>query len=135
MSDTHPFIISLGSNLCYDQAESNLTKAETFLRELFASDIRFSSHYSTPGVGSGEGQTYINAVAIGHTSVSADEIRASLKLFELSLGRTPEAKLQGIVPIDLDLLSLGDIVFKAKDFAQQYVLYGLNQLRESSATR
>lgn len=124
------FIISLGSNLCPSEAESNLSKAEIFLSGLFAADIIFSSHYSTPGVGSGEGKTYLNAVAIGHTSLSAEAIRTSLKDFELRTGRTPKVRALGIVPIDLDLLMLGDNVFKPKDLSQSYVLRGLNELGE-----
>lgn len=124
------FIISLGSNLCPYEAESNLTKAEIFLSGLFETDIIFSSHYSTPGVGSGEGKTYLNAVALGHTSLSAEAIRTSLKDFELRTGRTPEVRALGIVPIDLDLLMLGDNVFKPKDLSQSYVLRGLNELGE-----
>lgn len=124
------FIISLGSNLCHSEAESNLSKAEIFLSGLFAADIIFSSHYSTPGVGSGEGKTYLNAVAIGHTTLSAEAIRTSLKDFELRTGRTSEVRALGIVPIDLDLLMLGDNVFKPKDLSQSYVLRGLNELGE-----
>lgn len=124
------FIISLGSNLCPSEAESNLSKAEIFLSGLFAADIIFSSHYSTPGVGSGEGKTYLNAVALGHTSLSAEAIRTSLKDFELRTGRTPEVRALGIVPIDLDLLMLGDNVFKPKDLSQSYVLCGLDELGE-----
>ena len=124
------FIISLGSNLCPSEAESNLSKAEIFLSGLFAADIIFSSHYSTPGVGSGEGKTYLNAVAIGHTSLSAEAIRTSLKDFELLSGRTPEVRALGIVPIDLDLLMLGDNVFKPKDLSQSFVLRGLDELGE-----
>lgn len=124
------FIISLGSNLCPSEAESNLSKAEIFLSGLFEADIIFSSHYSTPGVGSGKGKTYLNAVALGHTSLSAEAIRTSLKDFELRTGRTPEVRALGIVPIDLDLLMLGDNVFKPKDLSQSYVLRGLNELGE-----
>ena len=124
------FIISLGSNLCPYEAESNLTKAEIFLSELFAADIIFSSHYPTPGVGSGKGKTYLNAVAVGHTSLTAEAIRTSLKDFELRTGRIPEVMALGIVPIDLDLLMLGDNVFKPKDLSQSYVLRGLNELGE-----
>ena len=124
------YIISLGSNLCPSEAESNLTKAEIFLSGLFAADIIFSSHYSTQGAGSGEGKTYLNAVALGHTSLSAEAIRTSLKDFELRTGRTPEVRALGTVPIALDLLMLGDNVFKPKDLSQSYVLRGLNELGE-----
>ena len=135
MATPHKFIISLGSNLCHDEAECNLSKAELFLTELFGPDVRFSSHYSTPGIGSGEGKIYINSVAIGLTSLSSSQISCSLKSFEIFQGRTPEVKSLGIVPIDLDLLSLGGVVFKPNDLNQQYVLQGLNQLIEPSSTR
>lgn len=130
LSTINTFIISLGSNLCSAEAESRLAKAEIFLSGLFGPQaVCFSEHYSTPGVGSGVGKTYVNAVATGQTSLTADEIRASLKTFELSEGRTPELRAQGIVPIDLDLLSLGDTVFKPKDLTQNYVTRGLESLQ------
>lgn len=71
---------------------------------------------------------YVNSVAKGNTSLSADDIRQALKEYERNMGRTPEAKAQGIVPIDLDLLSHGDIILKPKDLQQEYVLRGLREL-------
>lgn len=71
---------------------------------------------------------YVNSVAKGHTSLSADDIRQALKEYERNMGRTPEAKAQGIVTIDLDLLSHGDIILKPKDLQQEYVLRGLREL-------
>lgn len=71
---------------------------------------------------------YVNSVAKGNTSLSADDIRQALKEYERNMGRTPEAKAQGIVPIDLDLLSHGDIILKSKDLQQEYVLLGLREL-------
>lgn len=71
---------------------------------------------------------YVNSVARGNTSLSADDIRQALKEYERNMGRTPEAKAQGIVPIDLDLLSYGDIILKSKDLQQEYVLRGLREL-------
>lgn len=71
---------------------------------------------------------YVNSVAKGNTSLSADDIRQALKEYERNMGRTPEAKAQGIVPIDLDLLSHGDIILKSKDLQQEYVLRGLREL-------
>lgn len=71
---------------------------------------------------------YVNSVAKGNTSLSADGIRQALKEYERNMGRTPEAKAQGIVPIDLDLLTIGNIILKPKDLQQEYVLRGLGEL-------
>lgn len=71
---------------------------------------------------------YVNSVAKGQTSLAADDIRQALKEYERNMGRTPEAKAQGIVPIDIDLLSHGDIILKPKDLQQEYVLRGLREL-------
>lgn len=122
------FIISLGSNLSFDEAHSKITKAETFLSDFFEGQISFSAHYETEGIGSGVGKMYVNSVAKGQTSLSADDIRQALKEYERNMGRTPEAKAQGIVPIDLDLLTIGNIILKPKDLQQEYVLRGLREL-------
>lgn len=122
------FLISLGSNLPEDKANEMLSKAETYLSDYFDGQISFSSHYSTPGVGSGIGKTYVNSVAKGETTHSYEEIRKTLKDYEIAMGRTPELKFRGIVPIDLDLLTLGDIIYKVKDLTQEYLTRGLSEL-------
>lgn len=122
------FLISLGSNLPEDKANEMLSKAETYLSDYFDGQISFSSHYSTPGVGSGIGKTYVNSVAKGETSRSYEDIRQTLKNYEKTMGRTPELKARGIVPIDLDLLTLGDVIYKGKDLTQEYVTKGLSEL-------
>lgn len=123
------FIISLGSNLDPDLAEQNLNKAEVFLSELLGADVKFSSHYTTDGVGSGAGKQYLNSVCTGKTSLVYLQIKNSLKQFELDCGRTPECKFSGIVPIDLDLLQLGDVIYKEKDLSMNYVTKGLKEIK------
>ena len=125
------FIISLGSNLSFEEAHSNITKAESYLFDFFEGQISFSAHYETEGIGSGVGKMYVNSVAKGQTSLAADDIRQALKEYERNMGRTPETKAQGIVPIDLDLLSHGDIILKSKDLQQEYVLRGLRELEST----
>mgnify|MGYP003291266054 CR=1 FL=1 len=122
------FIISIGTNLCHVEALLNLNKAEILLNDLFHGDAKFSHYYETEGVGSGVGKKYYNEVAIGETDLSYIEIRNKLKQIESDLGRTIETKKQGIVPIDLDLIKLGDIIYKVKDLEQEYVKIGLEML-------
>lgn len=122
------FIISIGTNLCHVEALIKLNKAEFLINRLFHGNVQFSHYYETDGVGSGEGKKYINEVAIGETELSYLDIRNELKQFESDLGRTIETKKQGIVPIDLDLIKLGDSIYKAKDLEQEYVKIGLKML-------
>lgn len=123
------FIISLGSNLGYSDAEENLRKAEFFLRSLLGPEIQFSSHYQTDGVGSGFGKKYLNSVCIGYTDLDFLQIKSALKQFELDCGRTVETRKLGIVPIDLDLLQLGDEIFKQKDLQMDFVTRGLKEIK------
>lgn len=123
------FIISLGSNLGYSEAEDNLLKAEFFLRSLLGPEIQFSSHYQTDGVGSGFGKKYLNSVCIGYTDLTFLQIKSELKQFELDCGRSLETRNRGIVPIDLDLLQLGDEVYKQKDLKKDFVTRGLKEIK------
>lgn len=125
----NPFVLSLGSNLDYAEANANLSRAEMFLSEYFDGEIVFSPHYQTEGVGSGKGKMYVNAVAKGKTLKEYSEIQKTLKEIEMEMGRTPETKALGIVPIDLDLLSLGEEIFRPKDLEQNYVKRGLDSLQ------
>ena len=123
------FIISLGSNLPIAEAEAKLAAAQSFLRDLLSDDILFSSQYSTPGVGSGVGKTYVNSVAFGLTSLTEEQIIPALKAYEIDNGRDLETKRQGIVPIDIDLLIFGENIIKPRDLSQSYVTRGLREIK------
>ena len=122
------FVLSLGSNLDSAEAHEMLSKAESFLYEYFNGNISFSPHYETKGIGNGEGKMYVNSVAKGMSSHKYDDIKKILKEYEISVGRTADTKARGVVPIDLDLLSLGEEIYKPKDFLQDYVKIGLGYL-------
>ena len=118
------FVLSLGSNLDSAEAHEMLSKAESFLYGYFDGKICFSPHYETKGIGSGVGKMYVNSIAKGWSSHKYDDIKKILKEYEISVGRTADTKARGVVPIDLDLLSLGEEIYKPKDFLQDYVKIG-----------
>lgn len=103
-----PALIGLASN---ESAVANLREALKRLPAIGAVG-KISTVYESPST---EHAAYLNAVARVDTCLPAAEIRRRLKGIELELGRTPESKKTGRMPIDLDLLMLGGQVIQAGD--------------------
>ncbi len=120
----HQVVISLGSNLT--QGEDMITQCVKRLGEL----ISFESSlwiYTTPAV-SGKGPDYYNCVMAGLTTEDFDGLTAKTKSIEIAMGRTPECKGLGVVPIDIDIVVFDGEVKRPRDFAQQYFTIGYNRL-------
>lgn len=110
-----PVVISLGANLPRDVVSPDATLREATrrlhrLRGLRC--VRTSRLFVTAPVG-GEtvaGQPdYVNAVALGRTSLSPASLLAQLHRVEADLGRTREVRW-GARTVDLDLIQYGDPV-------------------------
>ena len=118
-------IISLGSN---KDAEKNMKTAcdalDTLLPALFWSDA-----VETEAEGCSRKSMFLNRVGMGFTYMSIDELKMHFKLIDTFLGRTPEDKAQGIIPIDIDLLKWNEEVLKADDMQRYYVVEGMERLR------
>jgi 2-amino-4-hydroxy-6-hydroxymethyldihydropteridine diphosphokinase len=99
-----PVAVALGSNL--GSREEHLHDAARRLGG-FIPDCRVSGAFETDYVGPGGAQPpYLNAAAIGHTTLTARELLLALLEIERSLGRTrpfPEAPRT----VDLDLILYG----------------------------
>ena len=99
-----PVAVALGSNL--GAREAHLQDAVRRLLTIVP-DCRVSTAYETDYVGSGEPQPpYLNAAAVGHTTLPARDFLEALLEIEGSLGRTrpfPEAPRT----VDLDLVLYG----------------------------
>lgn len=117
MPKMHRLIISLGSN---QDAEAKLAEARSFLYKRFLV-IYFSETIHTEPVGMPGATPFLNQVALTFTAASPEEVREDFKKIENWLGRTPESKQQGQIPIDLDLLLWDDTVLKPDDWEREYV--------------
>ena len=121
--------IGIGSNT--PQAQSNVACAIAWLKTRFAG-LCASEIYQTDGVGAkSRGTRYCNAVATGHTDMSAGEITSLLKDYEQANGRV---KGNREITIDLDLVVYGAEVLRPTDFAHTYFQRGFRQLA-SGATQ
>lgn len=117
-------ILCLGSNL---DKEKNVERAVERLRAHFIS-IRFAEPVYTESFDCPVPTTFLNQVAMAYSFESAEEIRSRLKEIERALGRRPEDKALGRVPVDIDLLCWNEQVLKPDDLGRDYVLAGIRSL-------
>ena len=99
----------MGSN---SDCEANLKSAAGLLRTYFSS-IRFSEAVYTEPVGLPGSGLFLNQVAVAGTDASQN--------MEKQLGRTPDSKQKGRIPIDIDLLLWNGVVLKPADWEKEYV--------------
>lgn len=102
---TQTVAIGLGSNI---DPEKNLKAAAGMLKKLFP-DIRFSSVYSSAPMHVEDQPAFLNAAATFTSDSSAEEISATLRSIEESLGKKPTKRF-GPRTIDLDLLLIDQYI-------------------------
>lgn len=120
-------ILSIGSN-ALDKAEQ-MEAATTWLCERFNS-VRCSEVYTSPSY-SGKTADYMNMVAVVRTRISLCECEMICKEYEMSCGRTPQSKLTGVIPIDIDIMTINGMVLRPDEFHRPYFMRGLNNLIDS----
>ena len=76
--------------------------------------MRVSSFIETPAVGGPEGSPdFINAVAIGHTTLAPDELLDALLAVEARMGRVRRTRNEPRI-IDLDLIVYGALRMRSR---------------------
>ncbi|MDE6291507.1 MAG: 2-amino-4-hydroxy-6-hydroxymethyldihydropteridine diphosphokinase, partial [Muribaculaceae bacterium] len=85
--------------------------------------------YFTPDCHGGE-RKYMNAVILGRTSLTPDELESTCKEYEAACGRNAEARANGDVPVDVDLVVYDGCVLREKDFRCEFFLKGYRSLHE-----
>lgn len=110
-------VLCLGSN---QDCEANMSRAVDLLRGYFHS-IRFTGSIYTEPVGLSDSTLFLNQAAVAYTPASAASVNQTLKDIEKQLGRMPESKEKGQVPIDIDLLLWNEQVLKPVDLEKEYV--------------
>lgn len=118
-------LLCLGSN--WDK-EKNMERAAEMLRAHFVF-IQFSQPVYTEPIDCPLSTTFLNRVAVLYSEESPARIKDVLKDIECCIGRKPEDKSCGHVPIDIDLLQWNDQILKAEDLTREYVLDGICSLR------
>ena len=119
-------VLSIGSNS--RDREWQIRHCIEWLRHTL-SNVRLSTIYNSVAVNNRDAD-YLNAVMIAKTKKNFDDISALMRQYEMVCGRTPASKLQGEIPIDIDIVLWNDDVLRQRDFAQQYFQRGWQELKE-----
>lgn len=118
-------ILSLGSNL---SPRENIGQACNALKLIFP-DIIFSEAVYTKPYNWHCEDFFLNCVAVATTDYIVEELLPMFKALEKSCGRTPESKLSGRIPLDVDLLQWNGNILKPDDMQRIYVKEALLSIR------
>lgn len=113
----HSVIISLASN---NEQEKNLSEARKALTQVLISPDYTPSIWTEP-YGKKEGALYLNQLVSAQTDLDNDELNCRLKDIEKAQGRNEDARRQGLVPIDLDVLQYDQQRFHLRDWQRPYI--------------
>ena len=106
-----PVAIALGSNL--GDRESLLREGIAALQQ-YLQDLHVSTFHETDPVGVGDQPRFLNAAAVGDTTLSAHDLLGALQYIEQRLGR--ERPYPGAPrTLDLDLILYGDFIVNERD--------------------
>ena len=98
--------LGLGANM--GDRQSNLSKAIALLSPLVRLE-KLSSIYETEPVGYSQQPRFLNAVCRSRTRLKPEDLLATVKEVETTLGRTPDFR-NAPRPVDIDILLYGDDV-------------------------
>ena len=127
--DIHNIILSLASNC---QQQENLAEAQKrldqVLFDLNYTEIIWTKPYKCSTSENNNHSTddctsplYVNQLLYARTTLTIEELNSTLKQIEQEMGRTPQAKSHGIVPIDLDLMEYDTTRFHLNDWERPYI--------------
>ena len=100
------------------------------LRQMNNAFAASSSIYETVACGSIKSPNYLNAVVKIFTDTDHQELHNVLKTMEKAHGRTPESKLSGKIPLDIDIVVWNGEIIRPQDWKQDYFQTGLKELEQ-----
>ena len=96
----------------------------------FLSSTRVSSIYNSEADNHRD-PDYLNAVLAGECKLDFESIQKKVKEYESVCGRTPASKLEGNVPMDLDIIIWNDEIIRPDDYKKEYFQTGWNEIKEN----
>lgn len=119
-------LISLASN-----SPDKREQMEQAFAELRAMGIvaRSSSIYEMAPYGNPRHPNYLNAVACIRTAAEYPVLYDTLKEMERAHGRTPQSKLSGEIPLDIDIVVWNGETLRPQDYERDYFKTGLHEIQ------
>lgn len=119
------FSICLGSNT--DDGQSHIENAVSKIADVAYISAQ-SDLYTSPSY-NGIGKDYYNKVIMGSTAMPLQQFIDYTKQIEVDCGRTQQSKRQGIVPIDIDVVTWNSETIRPIDASRPYYIYGLEHCK------
>ncbi len=124
MDQFTPCTIGLGSNTV--DREYQITQATEYICSILHK-CSVSSVYESEAF-NGKDKPYLNEVIYGLSPISQEDLVRHLKDWEALHGRTQVKTLEGVIPIDLDLVIWDSRIERPKDFERHYFNVGYREL-------
>jgi 2-amino-4-hydroxy-6-hydroxymethyldihydropteridine diphosphokinase len=77
---------------------------------------------------SGIGNSYFNTVVSCSTPLAYEQLHSLTKQWEIEMGRTPQSKETGVMPLDIDIVLWNDKVMHPQDFNLYHFKHGYEQI-------
>lgn len=114
--DKNEAVILIGSNHPH---KSRLVASAARMLADELGGFKLSKTFTSRDVGGGC-SVYDNAVCMGDTAMSLDELSVWAKDIERALGRTSRSKAMGIVEVDIDIVIWNGVVVRPVDASRSY---------------
>lgn len=119
-------LISLGANT--PDKEHRLTNAINAIERIATITAR-SPIYHSEAEGHKKSAPYANALLQIATNTDFDTLHDTFKLWERQAGRTPQSKLQGEIPLDIDIVVWNDNILRQSDLQYDFMQQGMKLMR------
>jgi 2-amino-4-hydroxy-6-hydroxymethyldihydropteridine diphosphokinase len=77
---------------------------------------------------SGIGSPYYNTVVKCDTTLTYEQLRSLTKELEREMGRTPQSKETGVMPLDIDIVLWNDKIMHPHDYEHYHFKHGYEQI-------
>ncbi|MBD5289408.1 MAG: hypothetical protein HDS26_01835 [Bacteroides sp.] len=118
------YYLSIGSN-CHGRRH-NVQRALNRLETLLSA-VSSSSVYETPDLYGGPA-LYMNAVVKCRCALTTSELESLAKRMEIEFGRDEKARLNGEVPLDIDVVICDGNILRLRDFEAEFFQIGYREL-------
>ena len=115
------YTLSIGSN--YGDRVAMILVALKKLRDV-STYFLASALYETAAIGGGE--PYMNCVVRIECGMDVASLNYLCKCIELEAGRDAEARIKGLVPVDVDIVIAGTEIIRPRDAETSYFVRGLS---------
>lgn len=119
-------VLSIGSNS--NDKTAQVEHCISWLKSTLSQPV-CSSVYTTQALNDKD-PDYLNAVLKAECDGEYECMRATFKQYEASCGRTPQSKLEGNIPIDIDIVLWNGEVIRENDFSRLFFQKGWKQIAE-----